>query len=194
MKCSESNPGSSYQECERDLEHSGDHKYLNTRWSRPEPVDADQDVQGLLDATRPQDTWGVDERSYPIVVIETTTRLIWVDAENEDQALAYWGNDPTDIDLDGANVLDGELEFQRPDRWQRQDAFRAKRFEAKIGPLLKCPGCDSEAFSREWIHDPHRKCHGPIAWRAPRHGRAYREHQQTPAFAGTRQAGGGDRG
>ncbi|MFB7162280.1 hypothetical protein [Streptomyces sp. NPDC056242] len=194
MKCGEPNPESSYQECERELEHPGSHQYLNTRWSRPEPADADRSVQELLDATRPRDTWGVDERRYPIVVIETATRIIWVDAENEDKALAYWGDDPTDLSLDGCEVLDGDLEFQRPDRWQRQDAFKAKRREPKIGPLLKCPGCDSESFRREWNHDPHRKCHGPIAWRVPRHGRAYREYQETPAFAGTLQGGGDDRG
>lgn len=165
MKCGEPKPGSTYKDCDEELKHRGDHSYLGERWPRLTSADPDWDVQELLDTAQPANTWGVLERSFPIVVTETVIRVIWVEAETEDQALAYWGNDPTDYSSDGGVVIDGSLEFERPDKWQRQEAFTANRFESKIGPLIACPGCGAEAFRRVWVHNPMRKCHGPIEWR-----------------------------
>lgn len=187
MKCGEPKSGSSYETCDRDLKHGGDHSYLGRSWPRLEPAEPDWDVNELLDNQTPRDAWGVMERSFPIIVTETITRVIWVEAETEDQALAYWGDDPTDLPS-GGEVLDGSLKFERPDRWQRQAAFIANRFESKIGPLVLCPDCSKEAFRREWFHDPYRKCHGPIQWRLGGHGKPMREFQATPAFDGARQA------
>jgi hypothetical protein len=164
VKCGEPKPGATFKDCDQELKHRGDHAYLGERWPRLQPAEPDYDVQELLDNQTPRNAWSVMERSFPIVVTETITRLIWVEAETEDQALAYWGDDPTEMPSDG-EVLDGSFEFERPDRWQRQAAFQANRFESKIGPLVPCPGCGVEAFRREWIHNPFRKCHGPIEWR-----------------------------
>ncbi|CAL9665737.1 hypothetical protein SUDANB145_07386 (plasmid) [Streptomyces sp. enrichment culture] len=169
MKCGEPNPNRSYADCDRELKHSGDHAYLNDRWPRVQPAEPDWDVQELLETAIPATAWGVNERSFPIVVTETVTRVIWVEAETEDQALAYWGDDPTELPS-GGEVLDGSLEFERPAKWQREAALRASanRFESRVGPLVRCPGCGVEAFRREWLHDPMRKCHGPIEWRETR--------------------------
>lgn len=186
MKCNEPMPGGSYQTCDRELKHSGPHGYLRDRWARPEPAEPDYDVQELLDRTAPRDAWGLDERSFPIIVTETVTRLLWVDAETEDDALAYWADDYSDISLKDAEVLDGYLEFERPDKYQRQEAFKANRVERKIGPLQKCSGCEATAFGREWLHDPYRKCHGPIAWRISL-GRPAREWHRGPAFDAARK-------
>lgn len=184
MKCGEPKPGSSYKACDEDLKHRGDHSYLGDRWPRVQPAEPDTDVDVLLSrAAREAGAWGVDERSFPIVVTETVVRVIWVQAETEDQALAYWGDDPSELPS-GGEVLDGSLEFERPDQWQRQAAFTANRFESKIGPLVPCPGCGVEAFRREWIHNPIRKCHGPIQWRETQNSnprcRWRREFQATP--------------
>ena len=187
MKCGEPKPGSSYATCDRDLKHRDDHGYLGDRWPRVQPAEPDWEVNEFLDNQTPRGAWGVMERSFPIVVTETIVRVIWVEAEDEDQALAYWGDDPTEMPSDG-EVLDGSFEFERPDRWQRQSAFRANRFESKIGPLVLCPDCGKEAFRREWIHDPYRKCHGPIQWRLGGHGKLMREYQSTPVFGTARKA------
>lgn len=191
MKCGEPMPGGSYQTCDRDLEHSGDHSYLRDRWARPETTEPNYEVLELLDDTAPRDAWGLLERSFPIIVTETVTRLLWVDAENEDKAVAYWADDYSDIPLKDSEVLDAYLEFERPDKYQRQDAFRSQgmsnRGVSKIGPFQKCPGCDSTAFGREWLHDPYRKCHGPIAWRLSV-GRPMREWRRGPAFDAARKA------
>jgi hypothetical protein len=190
VKCGEPKPGSSYKTCDEDLKHRGDHGYLGERWPRIRPAEPNDEVSELLDLMTPRDAWGVMERSFPIVVTETITRVIWVEAETEDQALAYWGEDPTELPS-GGEVLDGSLEFERPDKWQRQAAFRANRFESKIGPLVPCPGCGVEAFRREWIHNPFRKCHGPIQWRETQNSnprwRWRREFQATP-IGGAQQA------
>ncbi|MGW4759577.1 hypothetical protein [Streptomyces chartreusis] len=191
MKCGEPKPGSSYATCDNKLKHRDDHTYLGDRWPRVRLAEPDEDVDVLLSrAAREAGAWSAEERSFPIVVTETIVRVIWVDAENEDQALAYWGEDPTDLPSDG-EVLDGSFEFERPDKWQRQAAFRANRFESKIGPLVVCPGCNAESFRREWMHNPLRKCHGPIEWREtglsnPRN-RWRREFKATPV-GGARQA------
>lgn len=190
MKCGEPKPGSSYATCDSDLKHRGDHTYLNDRWPRVQPAEPDWDVLQLLEDAIPATAWGIDERSFPIVVTETITRVIWVDAENEDQALAYWGEDPTDLP-DGGEVLDASFEFERPAPWQRQAAFKANRFESKIGPLVPCPDCGAEAFRREWIHNPMRKCHGPIEWReTPSQNPRFqwrREYKSTPAFSASKR-------
>lgn len=164
MKCGEPKPGSTYKTCDEDLKHRGDHAYLGERWPRLKPADPDWDVNELLDNQTPREAWGVMERSFPIIVTETITRVIWVEAEDEDHALAYWGDDPTELPS-GGEVLDGSLEFERPDRWQRQAAFTPNRSESKAGPLIACPDCGAEAFRREWFHNPLRRCHGPIEWR-----------------------------
>lgn len=193
MKCGEPKPGSSYATCDSDLKHRGDHTYLNDRWPRVQPAEPDEDVDVLLSrAAREAGAWGVEERSFPIVVTETVVRVIWVQAENEDQALAYWGDDPTDMPS-GGEALDFSFEFERPDRWQREAAFRSRvnRIESKIGPLVSCPDCGAEAFRREWIHNPMRRCHGPIEWRETQSTnpeyRWRREYRSTPV-GGIREA------
>jgi hypothetical protein len=190
MKCGEPKPGSSYATCDSDLKHRGDHTYLNDRWPRVQPAEPDWDVQSLLEDAIPATAYGINERSFPIIVTETITRVIWVDAETEDQALAYWGEDPSELPS-GGEVLDGSFEFERPDKWQRQEAFKANRFESKIGPLVPCPGCGAEAFRREWIHNPMRKCHGPIEWReTPSQNPRFqwrREFKSTPAYDAARK-------
>lgn len=188
MKCGEPKPGDSWRSCDKDLKHPGSHRYLNESWPRPVPSEPDPDVESLLEETFPANAWGLDERSFPIVVTETVTRLLWVEAENEDEALAYWADDYSEILLKDAEVLDGYLEFERPDKHQRQEAFRAQansnRGVSKIGPFQKCPGCDALAFDREWLHDPYRKCHGPIDWRISL-GRPTRQWHRSPAFGTT---------
>ncbi|RSN13787.1 hypothetical protein DMH25_08345 [Streptomyces sp. WAC 01325] len=191
MKCGEPKPGSSYATCNNKLKHRDDHTYLGDRWPRVRLAEPDEDIDVLLSrAAREAGAWGAEERSFPIVVTETIVRVIWVDAENEDQALAYWGEDPTDLPSDG-EVLDGSFEFERPDKWQRKAAFKATRFESKIGPLVPCPDCKAEAFCREWMHNPMRKCHGPIEWRETNSSNPRfqwrREYQVTPV-GGARQA------
>jgi hypothetical protein len=185
MKCGEPKPGDSWRSCDKELKHAGSHRYLNESWPRPVPDGHDWDVQSLLEETLPRTAYGVNERSFPIIVTETVTRLLWVDAENEDDALAYWADDYSDIELKGTEVLDGYLEFERPDEDQRQEAFRSQansnRGDSKVGPLQKCPDCEATAFGREWLHDPYRKCHGPIAWRLSL-GRPMREWRRGPAF------------
>lgn len=192
MKCGEPMPGSSYQTCDRELKHSGGHAYLNQRWPRPVPNEPDYDVLELLETTAPRNAWGLEERSFPIIVTETVTRLLWVDAENEDEALAYWADDSTEIPLKDAELLDAYLEFERPDKHQRQEASRARvdsyRDAPKVGPLQKCPGCDAVAFGREWLHNPYRKCHGPIDWRISC-GRPTRQWHRNPAFDAARNGG-----
>lgn len=186
MKCGEPMPGGSYQTCDRELKHNGDHGYLRDRWPRPVPAEPDYDVQELLDTTAPRDAWDLTDRSFPIVVTETVTRLLWVDAETEDQALAYWADDYSEIPLKESEVLDAYLEFERPDKYQTQEAFRSQamsnRGVAKVGPFQKCPGCSATAFGQEWLHDPYRKCHGPIVWRTSL-GRPTREWRRSRAFA-----------
>jgi hypothetical protein len=181
MKCSSPYPKSTYQECQLDLMHSGDHDYLGTKWPRLAPNELDPDIADLLQETMPLRTWGVNERSFPVVVVETTTRIVWVDAETEDEALAYWADDYCDLRLENADVLNSDLEFERPDRFQREDAMTAAGHgERHVGPHIACPDCGRTAFKREWFHDPLRKCHGPIEWRQIGNGRAYREYRSTP--------------
>lgn len=192
MKCGEPQPGSSYATCDKNLRHSGDHRYLNQSWPRPVPAEPDWDVNELLDAAVPRDCWDYTERSYPIVVVETITKVIWVDAEDEDHALDRYADDWSDIPLEGAHVISGDLELRRPEVWERDEAFRSQREGSRIGPKIACPGCGRLAFRREWMHDPMRKCHGPIEWSEARSAqpswRWRREFKSTPVYDAARQA------
>lgn len=187
MKCNEPKPGDSWRTCELKLKHAGSHKYLNDRWPRPVLNLPDPEIEELLERTRPANTWGIEERKYPVVVVETVTRVLWVEAETEDDALAYWADDYTDIDLDRGHVLDGDLEFRRLEDYEREEAFRVE-MGREFGPQLQCPDCRRLSFERAWFHDPYRKCHGPIVWRKnPGAVRAYREYEKTPVFDATRK-------
>lgn len=188
MKCSEPYPDGSYEECQRDLGHPGQHEYLGIRWARPELGELPLDVERVLEETLPAKAWGVNERSYPVVVVETITRIVWVDAESEDEALAYWADDFADLDLKSSDVVDGYLEFQRPDEFQRQEAAERRRGGREIGPEIQCPDCGELSLKREWYHDPYRKCHGPIEWRKYASAvRAYREFKATPVYDAARK-------
>lgn len=188
MKCDEPMPDGSYKTCDKDLKHAGSHRYLNESWPRLEPNEPDPKVAALLERTKSARSWGLDERRFPIVVIETITRVMWVDAEDEDDALARWADDYSDIDLDGTQVLDGYLEFRRIDDSEHFDLGRT----SPIGPMIACPGCGTQAMQRSWYHNPLRKCHGPIKWRetkAPNiQYRWMREHEATPVYDAARKA------
>lgn len=186
MKCGEPKPGDSWRECDKGLKHRGDHRYLNESWPRLTPNEPDPDVEALLDSTKAARSWGLDERRFPIIVIETVTRVMWVDAENEDDALAMWSDDYSDIDLDGAEVLDGELEFRRLDDCERINIQRS----SPIGPVVSCPGCGAFAMTRSWYHNPLRKCHGPIEWtetKAPNPKYRWRRKFQATPIGGPRE-------
>jgi hypothetical protein len=188
MKCASPYPDGSYQECQLLLNHPGQHTYPGLKWPRLEPAEMDPDIADLLAETMPPRTYGVDERSFPVVVVETTTRIVWVDAETEDEALAYWADDYCDLHLDNANVLNSDLEFERPDRFQREDAMAsAGHGRRKVGPEIACPGCGHLAFEREWFHDPFRKCHGPIEWRTTLRGHQLRNYRSTPVHNARQQ-------
>lgn len=185
MKCGEPKPGDSWHKCERDLKHPGNHKYLNESWPRLTPNEPDPDVESLLESTRPANTWGVNERRFPIVVVETVTRVLWVDAESEDEALDYWARDYSDIDLDGTQVLDGDLEFRRLDEFERSGMLGGP-----IGPVIRCPECGDLAMTRSWYHNPLRKCHGPIEWtetNAPNPKYRWRRKFQATPIGGVRK-------
>ncbi|MFK0179652.1 hypothetical protein ACIQVR_27200 [Streptomyces xanthochromogenes] len=191
MNCGEPKPGGVYETCDQDLRHADDHAYLNQRWPRLVPAEPDWKIAELLDAAVPADSWGIEERSFPIMVVETVTKVIWIDAEDEDHALAYWGADWSDIPLEDAHVIESCLDLRRPDKWELDVAFEARRHGAKIGPQIACPDCGRLAFHREWMHDPMRKCHGPIEWRetkAPLPALRYRrEFRATPVYGVARQ-------
>ncbi|SOD80021.1 hypothetical protein SAMN06272781_6828 [Streptomyces sp. 1222.2] len=181
MKCSEPKPGDSWRECDKNLKHPGSHRYLNESWPRRTPNAPDLDVKSLLEETLPARVWGVDERRYPIVIVETVTRVLWVDAKNEDDALAYWADDWSEIPLKEAHVLGADLEFRRLEDYERDEALRVEMGH-EFGPKVQCPGCGRLSFRRAWFHDPYRKCHGPIVWKLlPGARRHIRDYQQTPA-------------
>ncbi|MET9304949.1 hypothetical protein ABZX68_06370 [Streptomyces cellulosae] len=187
MKCGEPMPGSSYRTCDRNLRHNGDHSYLGDRWPRLVPAEPDWRIHELLEDAMSRSRTYTEGPSYPVIVTETVTRVIWVEAENEDEALAYYADDYTDVPLQDSEVLDADLEFERPDKYQREAAFRSACSGNRVGPLVACPGCGATAFRRAWFHNPYRKCHGPIQWRQGGHGRPMREFVAVPV-GGSRQA------
>ncbi|MFE3657215.1 hypothetical protein [Streptomyces sp. NPDC059165] len=179
--------------CQLELGHSGAHEYFGKKYARPRASgELSLDVISHLEDAIPATAWGVNERSYPVMVEATSRYVVWVDAESEDEALAYWADDPTELDLKGEMVIDGELEVQRLDRFAAQDAFQSRHHGQKIGPQIACPGCGVLAMRREWYHDPMRKCHGPIKWRESNSPslryRYSREIQAAPVYDAARKA------
>jgi hypothetical protein len=186
MKCGEPMPGDGWRECDQKLNHKGPHRYLNQSWPRPVPNEPNPDVESLLESTRGARSWGLDERRFPIVVVETVTRVMWVDAENEDDALARWVDDYSDIDLDGTQVIAGELDFRRLEELERYELRHGP-----LGPVIACPGCGAFAMTRSWYHNPLRKCHGPIEWtetKAPNPRYRWRRNHHATPVGGIREA------
>lgn len=181
----------SSRDCQSELGHPGAHDYLGKKFPRPAVTDGlDPEISDLIDqATRDHGAYGLDERQWPVVVEVTNTYVVWVDAETEDEALAWWADDQCDLDLSNQPPIDGSMEIQRADRWQREAAFQDG---GHVGPKVACPGCGKLAMSRKWFHNPFRKCHGQIEWRENASARApqyryRREFKATPAFDDTRQ-------
>jgi hypothetical protein len=184
MKCAEPYPQGSYEECQLDLGHRGDHAYFDTKWARPEPAEPNPAVEAILDrAIRETRTWGEDERRYPVVIERTQVYVVWVDADCEDNALKDAADEPWEIDTSKEMAIDGSDHVRRLDDFERTEAWRSET-GYEYGPRIQCPGCGRFSFRREWFHDPMRKCHGPIVWREtqapnPRY-RWSREHRAHP--------------
>lgn len=185
MKCDEPliRPGETYssRDCQSELGHLGAHDYFGEKFPRPESGEGlDPEIADLITKAAGHRSWDLDERQWPIVVEVTSTYVIKVSAETEDEALACWADNNEYPDLDGEQAIDGGFEIRRADRWQR-DALTG----APIGPRIACPDCGEQAMRREWFHDPFRKCHGPIEWRENVHSRTpqwrySREFKATP--------------
>lgn len=185
MKCEDPSPEGTYEECQLDLRHSGDHEYFGTKWPRLEPGELDPDVEALIDAgVNARRTWGLDDRTYPVVIERTITYVYWAEAASEEDALASIAGDTWEINLSNEESIDCSDEVRRIGEFERNDAFKARHF-GRIGPEIRCPGCGRDSFRREWYHDPMRKCHGPIVWHEVAHAtqlswRYSRKHQATP--------------
>ena len=187
MKCSEPHPQASYEECQLDLCHRGDHEYFGKKWARPELAEPNEDIEVLLDrADRETRAWGTDERRYPVIIERTVTYVYWADAASEDDALKHTASDTWEIDLSKEVGIDCTDEVRRLEKWERHDAFRSE-MGYEFGPRIECPDCHRQSFRREWFLDPMRKCHGPIKWReskAPNiRYRWSREHEAHPGRA-----------
>ncbi|MGW6872847.1 hypothetical protein ACWGHA_10990 [Streptomyces xanthophaeus] len=184
MKCAETNPDETYQECQKDLEHSGDHEYFSYRWPRPEPAELDEDVEGLLlEAERAfgrHKLWDLNNRDYYVAFEVTTTYLVRVAAESEDAALSQYDNTFEYPNFDHEDAVDGAVEVRRITEWERSDHEHA----SELGPEIACPSCGRLSMHPRWFHDPLKKCHGPIQWiqHTPT-SRPYRDHVQAPVHA-----------
>lgn len=185
MKCEESYPQGSYEECQLDLGHRGDHEYFDKKWPRLVPAEPNEDITDLLDrADRETRAWGTDERSYPVVIERTLTYVVWVDADCEDNALQDAAYEPWEIDTDKETPIDGSDLVRRLTGFERTETFRSE-IGYEYGPRIECPGCGRSSFRRMWYHNPLRKCHGPIVWeetRAP--NPRYRWCRKQEAHAG----------
>jgi hypothetical protein len=183
MKCEETYPEGSYEECRLDLGHRGDHEYFDIKWARPEPAEPDSAVEALLNrAAREARLWGAKDRKFPVVIERTMTYVYWVDADCEDDALKDVDDGAWEIDLDKSDPIDGSDHVRRLDEFERRAAFESEMgFE--FGPRIQCPDCHRLAFRREWYHDPYRKCHGPLVWRQrPGALRPWQECNATPVY------------
>lgn len=187
MRCNEPYPQGTYEECNLDLGHRGDHEYYGKKWPRPEGAEPNPEIQAILDrAIHEARAWGADERSYPVVIERTQTYVVWVEGDCEDSALKNAADDCWEMDLDKESPIDGSDEVRRLDKYERQEAIRSE-YGYEYGPRIACPDCGKQSFSREWYHDPFRKCHGPIEWSEypapnPRY-RWSRKHQAHPGTA-----------
>ncbi|WP_330173058.1 hypothetical protein OG875_05265 [Streptomyces sp. NBC_01498] len=171
----------SSRDCQLKLGHSGDHDYLGEKFPRPELTEPDPDITNLIAAAaHKRGIWGLDEVQWPIVVEVTTVYVVRAPGATEDEALANYGDEYPD--LDGEHAIDGSFEVRRLESWQRRDNLGTSPF----GPMVQCPGCGKLAMSREWFHNPLRKCHGPIRWRETRapslRCRYSREYTATPVY------------
>ncbi|NUL13261.1 hypothetical protein [Streptomyces lunaelactis] len=169
MKCDEPlfEDGQKYSvySCRLDLGHPGAHEDARYRkYPRPIPAEPDWDVQELLDTSAPRDAYGLEERSYPVIVETRQVYVIWVDAESADRALAYH-EDPCDLNLNNHQSIDGDWTVRRPDQFELASAFESRRTRRIVGPEIACPDCGALSLKRAWCHKPLNKCHGPIEWR-----------------------------
>lgn len=185
MKCDEPliRPGETYssRDCQSELGHPGAHDYFGEKFPRPESGEGlDPEIADLITKAAGCRSWDLDERQWPIVVEVTSTYVIKVSGETEDEALACWADSGEYPDLDGESAIDGGFEIRRADIYQRNALTGAP-----FGPHIACPDCGKQAMRREWFHDPFRKCHGPIEWRENVHSRTpryrySREFKATP--------------
>ncbi|MFF8902600.1 hypothetical protein ACF082_34600 [Streptomyces lydicus] len=172
MKCEQPlfEDGQTYSiyDCVLDLRHAGAHEDARGRkYPRALALGLDEDLNDLITEGHNvgHNLSDLDDREYPVIVETVTRYVLWVSAPSEDDALAYYGADPTDISLTGETAIDGSIEVQRMDHLDVHEAFASRHRGQKIGPQIQCPDCRKLSFTREAYHDPYRRCHGQIEWR-----------------------------
>lgn len=159
MKCDEPFEGNEFAGCLKDLGHDGDHERYQNRWPRPEPVEPNEAVAELLEATLPRGAWGMEDREFFLAFEVTNVYLVPVSAESEDDALKQYSDYCDFPDFSRYDAHDGSVEVRRPTAYEHTGMTGAP-----IGPQIACPDCGALAMRRSWYHRPLRKCHGPIEW------------------------------
>lgn len=181
----------SYRECGLDLGHPGAHQdWGGTKYARPEPSgDLPPAVTALINraAEKANAAWGLNERKYPVVVEVTNVYVIWETGESEDDALSILADDPYHVEVQNEHPIDGDITVRRITDNERSDMTGAA-----LGPYIACPDCGKLSMRPEWLHNPLRRCHGPIQWRESDawslRYRYNREHAWAPVYDAARQA------
>ncbi|HEY9354075.1 MAG TPA: hypothetical protein VIP28_12525 [Nocardioides sp.] len=166
MKCDEplfkDGDDDSFNFCTRDLGHPGAHEdSFRCRYPRPVPSGDAEEILDAIERAVPQhQRWDLDERDYYIKFAVTNVYLVKVSAESEDAALRQYEDYCDFPDFSREHAIDGGVEISRPERWDLDNLKGAP-----FGPRVACPDCGALAMRREWMHNPYRRCHGPIKWR-----------------------------
>jgi hypothetical protein len=126
------------------------------------PTEPDWEVNELLDAAVPAGSWGIEEPCFPIADVETITKVIWVDAENETTLSPTTAMTGRRSRLPDAQAIDGDLELRRPGKWERMEALASRVYDSKIGPQVACPAAGTTSPpTQTWSSQPASTLNSP---------------------------------
>ena len=190
MKCEEAlySEGDtfSYRECQLDLGHAGAHDYFGQKYPRPIPSGDAEEALDLIHRAAGRKAWDLNEREYYIAFEVTNVYLIKVSGESEDAALKSHSDYCDFPDFSREQAIDGSVNIRRATHYELGDMAGSA-----FGPYIACPGCGQLSMRREWLHNPLRRCHGPIEWRESRapslQYRYRREYTWAPVYDAARQ-------
>jgi hypothetical protein len=93
---------------------------------------------------------------FPVQITTSETRIVWVEAESQAQAVKATQDDPEWYEIPGfkeAEVIEYSVDADPPESWHWEGAVYPSSPES-WGPFPICPVCENPPHSRRIHHKP----------------------------------------
>lgn len=101
------------------------------------------DIASLVNELREENPRAFEEEDrYPVLVATTEYRLVWVEGENQEDAVRRFNNDPDWYERLEDPPYNADYEGTTPDRWE----LHGTAYSDAVGPMNQCTTCGGKQY------------------------------------------------